>query len=75
MMHAARYERLFPGEGGIDLLGLLRAVPREIPLSLEVPTVTLAKTVGAAERARRGLAATKRVLAQLDGEPSARSPT
>lgn len=62
----ARAERLFPGEGGVDLLGLLRAVPRDIPLSVEVPTLTLAKTVGATARARRALAATKRVLAQLD---------
>ena len=62
----ARAERLSPGEGGVDLLGLLRAVPRDIPLSVEVPTLTLAKTVGATERARRALAATKRVLAQLD---------
>lgn len=62
----ARAERLFPGEGGVDLLGLLRAVPRDMPLSVEVPTLTLAKTVGATERARRALAATKRVLAQLD---------
>ena len=62
----ARGERLFPGEGGVDLVGLLRALPRDIPLSLEVPTLTLAKTVGATERARRALAATQRVLAQLD---------
>jgi sugar phosphate isomerase/epimerase len=62
----ARAERLFPGEGGVDLLGLLRAVPRDLPLSIEVPTHTLALTVGAAERARRALAATRRVLAQLD---------
>ena len=62
----ARAERLFPGEGGVDLLGLLRAVPRDIPLSLEVPTHTLARSVGATERARRALAATERVLAQLD---------
>jgi sugar phosphate isomerase/epimerase len=62
----ARAERLFPGDGDIDLLGLLRAVPRDIPLSVEVPTHTLAKTVGATERARRALAATRRVLAQLD---------
>jgi sugar phosphate isomerase/epimerase len=61
----ARAERLFPGDGSIDLLGLLRAVPRDIPLSVEVPTRTLAETVGATERARRALAATKRVLAQL----------
>jgi sugar phosphate isomerase/epimerase len=62
----ARAERLFPGDGGLDLSGLLRAVPRDIPLSIEVPTLTLARTVGATERARRALAATRRVLAQLD---------
>ena len=66
----ARAERLFPGEGGVDLLGLLRAVPRDIPLSIEVPTHTLAKTVGATARARLALAATKRVLAQLDADAS-----
>lgn len=62
----ARAERLFPGEGGLDLLGILRATPRDIPLSVEVPTHTLARTVGAVERARRALLATQRVLAQLD---------
>ena len=67
----ARGERLFPGEGDVDLVGLLRALPRDLPLSLEVPTLTLARTVGATERARRALAATKRVLAQLDAEPPA----
>lgn len=64
----ARAERLFPGEGGVDLLGLLRAVPHDLPLSLEVPTHALAKTVGATDRACRALAATKRVLAQLAEE-------
>ena len=62
----ARAERLFPGEGELDLIALLRAVPRDIPLSVEVPTHTLARTVGPTERARRALAATRRVLAQLD---------
>ncbi|MBS0551292.1 MAG: sugar phosphate isomerase/epimerase [Proteobacteria bacterium] len=62
----ARAERLFPGEGGLDLLGLLRAVPRDLPLSIEVPTHALTRTVSATERARRALAATRRVLAQVD---------
>ena len=62
----ARAERLFPGDGGVDLPGLLRAVPRDIPLSLEVPTLALARSVGAVERARRALAATRRVLERLD---------
>jgi sugar phosphate isomerase/epimerase len=66
ILDQARAERLFPGDGGVDLLGLLRALPRDIPLSVEVPTHQLARTVGATERARRALAATRRVLAQLD---------
>ena len=70
----ARGERLFPGEGRVDLVGLLRAVPRDLPLSLEVPTLTLAKTVGATERARRALAATKRALARLDDRSTAATP-
>ena len=61
----ARGERRFPGEGGLDLPALLRAVPRALPLSIEVPTQTLARTVGAAERARRALACTKAVLARV----------
>lgn len=60
----ARAERLFPGDGGLDLLGLLRAVPADIPLSLEIPTQALARTVDATQRARRALAATRRVLEQ-----------
>jgi len=60
----ARAERLFPGEGGLDLVGLLRAMPRDIPISIEAPTHRLARSVGATERARRALAATRRVLAQ-----------
>lgn len=62
----ARAERLFPGQGGLDLQGLLRALPPGIPLSVEVPTQTLARTVDATERARRALAATRRVLAQVE---------
>jgi len=64
----ARGERLFPGEGGVDLVGLLRAVPCDIPLSVEVPTHTLARTVGAVERARRALASTKATIAKAEAQ-------
>ncbi len=66
LLAQARGERLFPGEGELDLLALLRAVPRALPLSIEAPTLTLAQSVPATERARRALAATRRVLARLD---------
>ena len=61
----ARAERLFPGEGGLDLVAMLRLMPPGVPLSVEVPTHTLARSVGAVERARRALAGTRAVLAQL----------
>ena len=64
MMHAARHERMFPGEGGIDLVSLARAMPADITVSIEVPTVELAKTVSAKDRARRALDAAKNVIAK-----------
>jgi sugar phosphate isomerase/epimerase len=65
MMHAARHERLFPGEGGIDLISLARAMPADITISIEVPTAELAKTMGARERAQRALDAAKNVIAKV----------
>jgi sugar phosphate isomerase/epimerase len=59
IIRQARGDRLFPGEGGLDLAGLLRALPAELPLSLEIP---YAKPLPALERARRALAATKTLL-------------
>jgi sugar phosphate isomerase/epimerase len=64
MMHAARHERMFPGEGGIDLVSLARALPADITVSIEVPTDELAKTMGARERAQRALDAAKNVIAR-----------
>ena len=63
LLHTARTERMFPGEGGIDLISLARAMPAEITISIEVPTIELARTMDAEARARRALDATKRVIA------------
>ncbi|MBR0828415.1 TIM barrel protein [Bradyrhizobium manausense] len=64
LIHAAREERMFPGEGGIDLVGLARAMPDDLTVSIEVPTVQLAKTVDSETRARRALQAAKAVVAR-----------
>ena len=37
LLHQARAERLLPGEGGLDLAGILRALPRDTPLSARNP--------------------------------------
>ncbi len=59
MIRQARGDRLFPGEGGLDLRGLLEALPADLPISLEIP---YAKPMPALERARRALQATKAML-------------
>lgn len=65
VLHQARAARLMPGDGGLDLEGILRAVPRDRPISVEVPMQELARTVPAVERARRLLAKTRRLLERL----------
>ena len=59
IIRQARSDRLFPGEGGLDLKGLLRALPAAIPVSLEVPVSGKMQPL---ERARRALAATNAIL-------------
>ena len=65
VIHQARAERLMPGDGGLDLRGILRAVPPCIPVSVEVPMRTLARSVPALLRARRMLAKTRQLLDSL----------
>jgi sugar phosphate isomerase/epimerase len=59
LIRQARADRLMPGEGGLDLGRLVRALPAELPLSLEIP---YAKPIPALERARRAREATLRLL-------------
>ena len=61
----ARCARLLPGEGGIDLVSMLRAAPPGVPISLECPTRHRALGVPALERARLGRAAVDALLASL----------
>lgn len=64
IIRQARGDRLFPGEGGLDLRGLLAALPAELPLSLEIPVV---EKMPPLERARRARAATEAILGRSEG--------
>lgn len=67
ILREARSDRLFPGEGEIDLFGLLTRLPG-LPVSLEVPADHLRDSgVDAASRARMAIDATRALLACLDG--------
>ena len=53
LLHAARAERLPPGEGGIPLRRILAHMPPGIPVGLEVPMSALAEAAGPEAVARR----------------------
>jgi sugar phosphate isomerase/epimerase/4-hydroxyphenylpyruvate dioxygenase-like putative hemolysin len=59
LIHTARFERLFPGEGGIDIHGILGALPPGLPYALEIPRATLVAQVGGKEHARMAIAAAR----------------
>jgi sugar phosphate isomerase/epimerase len=63
LIHTARHARLLPGEGGIDLIGILKQLPDDLPLSLEIPNDERLPMLGAEEWARQALAAARHVVA------------
>ena len=71
IIHTARDERLFPGEGGIDVRGILACMPDDIPYALEIPRVALTRAVGPEEVA---LLALRVARSHLDASPTASMP-
>jgi sugar phosphate isomerase/epimerase len=62
LLRHARSERLPPGEGGIEIKAVLRCLPPEVPIALEVPMDGLAREAGAETVARRVREAASRLL-------------
>lgn len=63
IIRQAREERLYPGEGGIDLTAILRALPPDLPVSVEIPNLARIRQYGEVGHARM---ARERVSAMLD---------
>jgi sugar phosphate isomerase/epimerase len=57
-----RTGRLFPGEGGIDAHEILRRIPDNIVLALEIANTARTKELGVKEYVRRAIYATKKYL-------------
>jgi sugar phosphate isomerase/epimerase len=62
ILRQARFDRLIPGEGGLDLRGLLQALPPGLPMALEIPQ---AGVPDPRQRALRSLEATRSFLARV----------
>lgn len=72
LIHAARCERLLPGEGGIDLVELWRALPADLPVGVEIPNEVRAPLLGAERWAREALEKAKAAVLQAHGRSATR---
>lgn len=68
LLFHAREAREFPGQGGLDLKSVLRALPSDIPIGLEIPNTALDRVIPVGERVSKALKAAKALLADLDSE-------
>jgi sugar phosphate isomerase/epimerase len=62
MIRILREERLYLGEGGIDVAGIVNSMPPNIPCSIELPNTKRVKELGYEEFARRCLQTAKEFL-------------
>lgn len=65
LIHNARGERFLPGDGEIDIASMLRALPRDKVISIEIPRTAEEATISAKDRASQALIRTKELVASL----------
>lgn len=68
LLFTARAERLPPGEGQIDLVPILAALPKSLPIGLEVPMVSRIAEVGHDVFLKHLIAVTRTLLAETQTE-------
>jgi sugar phosphate isomerase/epimerase len=61
ILRQARFERMMPGAGGIDLRGLMDVLPPDLPIALESWDQVRTPAMGFGEWARRGIAALRKI--------------
>jgi sugar phosphate isomerase/epimerase len=66
-LQEASFERKIPGEGELPLLELLRALPRDVPIGLEIPMQAEAKAGRLDHALGRAVHAGRALLQKLDG--------
>jgi sugar phosphate isomerase/epimerase len=66
LLFTARQARLLPGEGGIDVAGIVNALPEDLIVSVEVPNHTRLKALGPAAWSRQALESCRTCMEGLD---------
>lgn len=74
MLHAARHERLMPGFGDIDLVGLCSAMPENFVFSVEAPNDRRLSEIGTDSFIREAYASTVSVLKAVGTRGSGQPP-
>lgn len=69
LIYAAREERLLPGEGELDLMGIMRHLPYPVVVGIEMPAETLSFTASPGERAAMARESTLKMFRE-NGYPS-----
>lgn len=67
LIHTGRDERLYLGEGGIDIATILSKLPDQLVYSIELPHLKRVEILGSAEHARRCLENAKKYLESNSG--------
>ena len=62
MIGVAREGRLYPGEGGVDIAAMFKAMPDDLPVSIELPNSAMSAQLGHAGHAARCLQTAKQYL-------------
>lgn len=70
LIRTARQARLLPGEGGIDLEGILSRLPSGLPLALEIPNLALAELLPNGARLMLAKEALLGILRKISGGQS-----
>ena len=66
LIHTAREDRLFPGDGGLPLSSILARVPREAVIAVEIPNSRLASEMSDEDRVSRALERSKLLVSSLE---------
>ena len=62
LIHTARANRLFPGDGDIKLAEIISCIPQSVVISIEVPNIEMAQYISVNERVKLALEKSKNIV-------------
>lgn len=63
LIHTGRAARLYPGDGAVDIAGIIRRLKGDVVFGIEIPNAEMVERIGPTEHVRRCLVRTKEYLA------------